>query len=185
MGGNARHIDNAAASPAAHCGAELLCGEERAADEIEVEIRAPISGIDFLEGPLGGHGHGGIVAAGGADENGGRAERPRDGLVSLREAGGIESVRDEECRRASGLADASRASLATVRVAAEDGHESAGAREAFGQRAAKDAGAADDDGDFTGKIEESGRAGGGFRIHESESLGPGVRMCQGSLTLTA
>ena len=81
MRGDAGDINNAAAAALAHGGAKLPGRQERSADEVEVEIGAPVRGIDFLKRILGSNGRGSGIAARGADEDGEFAKPCPDGLV--------------------------------------------------------------------------------------------------------
>ncbi len=84
MRGDACDIDDAAAPALAHGRAEFLRGQEGAADEVEVKIGTPVRWIDLFKRTLGGDGDGGVIAAGGADKDGGGAKGPLDGQVSIR-----------------------------------------------------------------------------------------------------
>src|SRR5262245_302459 len=90
----------------------------------------------------------GIVAAGGVDENGGRAELRFEPLMRLGETATRNGVRGKERSLAALRLDRFRARLAAFFVAAEHGDFGAGSSEAFRQRAAQYASRADDNGGF-------------------------------------
>ena len=62
---HAGDVDDAALAALRHRGAELLAGQQRATDEVEVEVGPPVVGRDGLEGPLGRDGDLRVVATGG------------------------------------------------------------------------------------------------------------------------
>lgn len=74
VGGYTGDVDDRPASIGQHARPENLAGEEDAADEVEIEIGAPIFDGDLFEFFVGGDGDFGIVAAGGVDEDSGGAE---------------------------------------------------------------------------------------------------------------
>ena len=72
---SAGDVDDAAFAALAHRRAELLAGEQHTAGEIHVEVRLPILKFDGFKRMICGDRHLGIIAAGGIDQNRGRAER--------------------------------------------------------------------------------------------------------------
>src|SRR5215472_10481632 len=96
MTGNARDIDDAAASLRDHGGAEFLARQQDSANEIEIEIRLPGLLGNLFECALGTDGHFGIIAAGGIDKDAGSAQRIDQGAVSFAEAFFASRVNGEE-----------------------------------------------------------------------------------------
>ena len=77
-----------------------------------------------------------------------------DALVGALQTGAHGGLDLDKIRRAALFLDRLDAGHAAFRVAAEHGHGCAGGGETFGHCAAENAGAADDDGDFTGQIKQ-------------------------------
>ena len=74
MSGNARDVDDRAVTPRAHRRGKLLARKEHAANEVEVEVRAPILERDRFKGALRRHRNAWVVPARRIDQNAGRTE---------------------------------------------------------------------------------------------------------------
>ena len=95
-----------------------------------------------------------LVAAGAVDQHGDRAPLLDDGVAGPGQRIAVHGVGRLEDRLAARRLDGADALLAALLVAADDGDARPGRRQRLGHRAAQDAGAAEDDGDFVFQIEQ-------------------------------
>lgn len=152
--GNAGDVDDAAFFGGEHSGSENLAWKKRATDKVQIEIRGPICGGDGSEGVVWRDGDFRIVAAGGVDENRGRAESEDGGVEECRETVPRAGVRFEENGAPALLGNGVDAGPAPLGVASADGDLGPRLGKPGSKGAAKRASGTDDDGDFLREVEE-------------------------------
>src|SRR4051812_40878007 len=98
MRGDARNVDDRTSVASHHRRAEFLAGQQYAANEIEVEVRLPISQGDLFEWKLGSNCDFRIISASGVYENSWCAKRFLNRLMCYLKALSINRIsREEPC----------------------------------------------------------------------------------------
>jgi glucuronate isomerase len=150
--GDTGEIHDAARAARGHRAAELLAWNQRAADEIQVEVRAPIVFVETLERPVGSHCRARIVAAGGIHEGSRITDRIDNLSMSSLNARPIDCVNAKKFRDAPDLANRSDARLAARIVSAEHRDGRACRRKSLRDCAAQRACRANNDRHLPGQI---------------------------------
>src|SRR5881296_4107531 len=109
-------VNDGAFATTGHHRPKFLAWQEDAANEIQIEIGAPILQLDLLKGALGRDRHLRIVATRGIHQNRWCAQDFHDRFMCPAQTMAIESVGAKECRRACGTFDALYPRFATIGV---------------------------------------------------------------------
>ena len=153
MSRDARDIDDASLAARRHRRAELLAGYQRAADQVQVEVRPPVVAFNRFERPLSRDCRARVVAAGRVNENARRAESRRNRLMSTAQARPLERIGKEELRGAANRSNPPHASVAALAIAADNRDSCAGAGQAFRHHSAQHSGPADHHGNLSRQVE--------------------------------
>ena len=122
---HAGNVDDAAAAAGDHRWPEFLARQQHAADQVQIEILRPIRELNLLEGSLFRDGHFRIVAAGGVNENRGRAQGLSQVTMGFLQALAPGGIGGEESRLPAFALDAGDSRLPALFTAAQHRHSRA------------------------------------------------------------